>query len=145
MKNLFLLLSLAALVACGGEKPKSDEVSSVDANGNAVEAGSEEAVAEGLPFSGEDIKEHVVLDFGNRAIRTDADATISHPELLKNKQNCFIVMSKKDYYLYVYEAQGADTVMVARYDCAFGLKKGNKTGQGDMRTPHCTIDRKSVV
>ena len=139
MKKIFVLLSLAALVACGGEKAKSDEVVSVDANGNTVEADSESAVAEGLPFSGEEVKEHVVLDFGNRAIRTDADASITHPEQVKNKKNCFIVMSKKDYYLYVYEAQGADTVMVARYDCAFGLKKGNKTGQGDMRTPHCTM------
>ena len=139
MKKIFVLLSLAALVACGGEKAKSDEVASVDANGNTGEADSESAVAEGLPFSGEEVKERVVLDFGNRAIRTDADASITHPEQVKNKKNCFIVMSKKDYYLYVYEAQGADTVMVARYDCAFGLKKGNKTGQGDMRTPHCTM------
>ena len=35
-------------------------------------------------------------------------------------------MSKKDYYLYVYEGQGADTVLLARYDCAFSQKKGNK-------------------
>ena len=49
-------------------------------------------------------------------------------------------MSKKDYYLYVYEPQGKDTTLIARYDCAFSLKKGQKEKEGDMRTPHCTID-----
>lgn len=48
-------------------------------------------------------------------------------------------MSKKDYYLYVYEGQGADTVLLARYDCAFSQKKGNKQQRGDMKTPHCTM------
>ena len=56
-----------------------------------------------------------------------------------DKHNCFIVMSKKDYYLYVYEKRSSDTVLVARYDCCFALRKGNKTKQGDMRTPHCTL------
>ena len=142
MRHWFTLLLLAAvMVACGGDKKDTadDEPQAVDAAGNAVESDSEKAVAEALPFSGEDVAEHVVMDFGNRAIRTDADVTISHPDKVKDKQKCFIVMSKKDYYLYVYEAQGSDTVMVARYDCAFGLKKGNKEGQGDMRTPHCTM------
>ncbi|MBQ6652488.1 MAG: L,D-transpeptidase [Prevotella sp.] len=142
MRHWFTLLLLAAvMVACGGDKKDTadDEPQAVDAAGNAVESDSEKAVAEALPFSGEDVAEHVVMDFGNRAIRTDADVTISHPDKVKDKQKCFIVMSKKDYYLYVYEAQGSDTVMIARYDCAFGLKKGNKEGQGDMRTPHCTM------
>ena len=49
------------------------------------------------------------------------------------------MMSKKDYYLYVYEGQGADTVLLARYDCAFSQKKGNKQQRGDMKTPHCTM------
>ena len=57
----------------------------------------------------------------------------------KNQASRFIVMSKKDYYLYVYEGQGADTVLLARYDCAFSQKKGNKQQRGDMKTPHCTM------
>lgn len=32
---------------------------------------------------------------------------------------------------------GQDTILCARYDCTFALRKGDKTKQGDMRTPHC--------
>ena len=82
----------------------------------------------------------MVDDYGKKAIRIVGDQSISHPEMVKDRNNCFIVMSKKDYYLYVYEAQGEDTVMVARFDACFSLKKGQKEASGDMRTPHCTID-----
>ena len=82
----------------------------------------------------------MVDDYGKNAVRIAGDVSISHPEQVKEKKNCFIVMSKKDYYLYVYESQGDDTVMVARFDACFSLKKGQKTESGDMRTPHCTMD-----
>lgn len=91
-----------------------------------------------LPYSDDNISERVVIDYGNRTIRTQPDESLSFPELMKNKKNCFLLLSKKDYYLYVYEPQGKDTIMLARYDCAFALKKGDKTKQGDMRTPHCS-------
>ena len=94
----------------------------------------------GLPYSADDIKEQVVDDYGKNAIRIVGDQSVSHPEMVKDRNNCFIVMSKKDYYLYVYEGQGDDTVMVARYDACFSLKKGQKEASGDMRTPHCTFD-----
>ena len=101
--------------------------------------------ADGLVYSGDEIQEKVVDDHGNKAIRIDKDERISHPELIKNRENCFIVMSKKDYYLYVYEAQDADTVMLARYDCCFALNKGQKEKEGDMRTPHCTMDNPFII
>lgn len=98
-----------------------------------------------LPYSSDDIREHVVLDYGKRAVRIDADESISLPGRMKMKQKCFIVMSKKDYYLYVYEAQDGDTVLLARYDCAFGLKKGNKERRGDMRTPNSTMAKPFTI
>ena len=104
-----------------------------------------EAPEGGLPYSGDDVKETVVDDHGNQAIRIVGDESISHPEMVKDKNNCFIVMSKKDYYLYVYEAQGDDTVMVARFDACFSLKKGQKTASGDMRTPHCKMEEPFTI
>lgn len=83
--------------------------------------------------------QRVVNDHGKQAIRADQDVRISMPEHVKVKKKCFIVMSKKDFYLYVYEAQGPDTVLVARYDACFSLKKGQKQRKGDMKTPHCTF------
>ena len=87
----------------------------------------------------DDVRELVGMDHGKRTVRIAPDVRISHPELRKNQANRFIVMSMKDYYLYVYEGQGADTVLLARYDCAFSQKKGNKQQRGDMKTPHCTM------
>ena len=92
-----------------------------------------------LPYSGSDVHEFVVLDYGNRTVRIKPDVPISRPELVRDRNKCFILMSKKDFYLYVYEAQGSDTVLIARYDCCFSLKKGNKQRVGDMRTPSCTL------
>ena len=86
-------------------------------------------------------REQVVNDHGKQAIRSGRDVRISMPEMVKKKRNCFILMSKKDFYLYVYEAQGKDTVLVARYDACFSLKKGQKQRKGDMKTPHCTMKK----
>lgn len=98
-----------------------------------------------LPYSEPEIRERVVLDYGNRAIRIVPDESISKPGLMRDRQRCFILMSKKDYYLYVYEVQDKDTVMLARYDCAFGLKKGNKERRGDMRTPNSTMAKPFTI
>ena len=144
LKTLAYITTVVALMACGNSASGKDGANggsaAVDAEGQVVEASSPRAAAETLPYSGDEIREHVVMDYGKRAVRSDADETIKHPELVKNKQNLFIVMSKKDFYLYVYEPQGKDTVLIARYDCCFSLKKGQKERKGDMKTPHCTMN-----
>lgn len=140
LKKIVPITAVLALLACSGSASNKEKAEkAVDVEGNVVEVKAEQAAEKALPYSDDSVREHVVMDYGNRTIRTDADETISNPELVENKQKCFIVMSKKDYYLYVYEAQAEDTVLVARYDCCFALKKGNKERQGDMRTPHCTM------
>ena len=140
LKKIVPITAVLVLLACSGSASNKEKAEkAVDVEGNVVEVQAEQAAVMALPYSDESVREHVVMNYGNRTIRTDADKTISEPQLVKNKQKCFIVMSKKDYYLYVYEAQAEDTVLVARYDCCFALKKGNKERQGDMRTPHCTM------
>ena len=86
-------------------------------------------------FKFTDVKETVVDDHGSRCVRTTPDVTIDNPDKMLNRRNCFIIMSKKDYYLYVYEIQDNDTVMLARYDCCFGQHVGNKQMRGDKKTP----------
>ena len=142
LKTLAYITTVVALMACGGSASGHSGDSgetAVDVDGQVVEADSPKAAENTLPYSDESIREHVVMDHGKRAVRSDADETIKHPELVKNKKNLFILMSKKDFYLYVYEAQGKDTVLIARYDCCFSLKKGQKERKGDMKTPHCTM------
>ena len=120
MKTYFFILAVAAaLVAttgCGKGKDvhgNNDAAQPVEltAQGELAQPGQAGTIA-ALPFSGSDVKEHVVLDYGNRTVRAVPDVSFSHPELVKDKKNCFVVISKKDFYLYVYEPQGADTVML---------------------------------
>lgn len=138
-----LVVGGLVLTACGKSKEaKSNEatasVAAVNEKGELVNADATKDYVEGLPFSPDSIREHVVLDYGRRVIRSNPDETI-HPAKVTDKRNCFIVMSKKDFYLYVYEAKGTDTVMVARYDCAFSVNKGDKTREGDGKTPSCDM------
>ena len=129
------------IIACGGASGNNGndiDKLAVTSKGEVVQRDDDRGRADILPFTN-DVREHVVIDHGKRAVRSEADITISMPHLMQNKRNCFIIMSKKDFYLYVYEVQGNDTVMLARYDACFSLKKGNKERRGDMKTPHCTF------
>ncbi len=54
-------------------------------------------------------------------------------------ENCFIVISKQEFRLYVYEKEGKDTVLVAHYPVCLSKKLGNKERRGDMKTPECTM------
>lgn len=126
-KTTFLTL-VTFVIACGGASGSTDDKS------------------DNKPSPYTDNREHVVLDHAKkRTVRADADKTISRPERMRNKRNCFIVISKKDFYLYVYEAQGADTVMLARYDCCLSMRKGNKQRPGDMKTPASTMARPFTI
>ena len=89
------------------------------------------------PFDFTNVKEVVKNRYGNNCVETEPDESIDNVNLMKNRRNCFILISKKDYYLYVYELQGKDTVMLARYDCCFGQHVGNKQKRGDKKTPSC--------
>ena len=140
------VVCVSALIACGGGGKQGNTTTYVDEAGNAVSDVSEgKTVIEGLPYSGDDAMEKVYDEYGTHTIRLVKDKSLSFPDKVKNKEKCFVVMSKKDYYLYVYEPQGDDTVMVARYDCCFALKKGDKQKSGDMRTPHTTMDNPFTI
>lgn len=138
----FALMALCcfAIVSCGGGD-KKDSNQYGDSSANIEETTDSDEYGNGYTT----VAEEVVNDHGNRAIRIIPDETISMPEKMKNRNNCFIVMSKKDYYLYVYEPQGEDTIMLARYDCCFSRLKGQKEKSGDMKTPHCTLDNPFTI
>ena len=62
-----------------------------------------------------------------------------------NKKNCFIIISKKDLNLRVYEALATDTVLIAKYPVCVGKNLGNKTKKGDMKTPETTLDKPFTI
>ena len=56
-----------------------------------------------------------------------------------NKTNCFFVVSKQEFRLYVYEVEAGDTALVAHYPVCYAKYPEGKTRQGDMRTPDCNM------
>ena len=66
-----------------------------------------------------------------------APAKVTEAKIEKEKydrDNLFIVISKKDETLKVYEG-GADTTLVATFPVCLSRNKGQKEKSGDMRTP----------
>lgn len=55
-----------------------------------------------------------------------------------NKKNCFIIISKPEYRLYVCEVVNGDTLKRVHYPVCVGKNKGQKQKPGDMKTPECT-------
>lgn len=55
-----------------------------------------------------------------------------------NPKNCFILISKPEYRLYVCEVVDGDTVKRVHYPVCVGKAKGQKQKKGDMKTPECT-------
>ena len=73
-----------------------------------------------------------------------ADTATFYSEVV-NKKNCFILISKPEYRLYVCEVVDGDTVRRVHYPVCVGLKKGQKEKKGDMKTPECTADNPFTI
>ena len=57
------------------------------------------------------------------------------------KDKCFIVISKQEFRLYVYEQVDKDTLLVAHYPVCIALNNGNKQRVGDKKTPESTMKK----
>ena len=55
-----------------------------------------------------------------------------------NKKNCFILISKPEFRLYVCEVVKGDTIKRVHYPVCVGKNPGQKQKKGDMKTPECT-------
>ena len=62
-----------------------------------------------------------------------------------DKKNCFILISKPEYRLYVCEVVDGDTVKRVHYPVCVGLAKGQKQKKGDMKTPECTPENPFTI
>lgn len=62
-----------------------------------------------------------------------------------NPKNCFIIISKPEYRLYVCEVVGTDTVKRMHYPVCVALNKGQKQKKGDMKTPECTFEKPFTI
>lgn len=120
------ILSLAALAAtlwsCGGSAKDG-------ANGSVSEPSDTAAIAMREIQVGS--KVYNIADIDDSA-RVYKEAT--------SKDRCFMVISKKEYRLYVYEADsaGGDTLLLAHFPVCYAKYAEAKTKSGDMRTPEST-------
>lgn len=69
------------------------------------------------------------------------DMTVYYQVPQVEKNNTFIVISKKDLRLYVYGKVGGDTVLMAKYPACLSKNKGQKQRRGDMKTPSCPASK----
>lgn len=73
-----------------------------------------------------------------------ADTATFYSEVV-NKKNCFILISKPEYRLYVCEVVDGDTLKRVHYPVCVGKMKGQKEKKGDMKTPECTADNPFTI
>lgn len=131
MKKIHILAAIAAalmLTACGGSNSKGYGKDSLSAEGEvdvaALEDGQEVPMREVTIGQ----KTYNIADIDDRSAiyRQSVDKT-----------NCFIVISKQEYRLYVYEVVGGDTLLAAHFPVCYARNPEAKEGEGDMKTPEC--------
>lgn len=117
MNILYILAALFAMTSCG--------------SGNATE--TVEQVH----------NDTVVMQQDTTAVIVSDSATFYSDVV--NPKNCFIVISKPEYRLYVCEVVGADTLKRAHFPVCVGKAKGQKQKKGDMKTPECTVENPFTI
>ena len=121
MKKMTLIFSLLAALfimpSCG-----------TTTSGNEVE--KQEPIVEMIPM--------------DTIVTVPADSATFYSEVV-NKKNCFILISKPEYRLYVCEVVDGDTIKRVHYPVCVGKNKGQKQKKGDMKTPDCTAENPFVI
>ena len=86
----------------------------------------------------------VEMSLMDTVVTVPADTATYYSEVV-NKKNCFILISKPEYRLYVCEVVDGDTLKRVHYPVCVGLKKGQKEKKGDMKTPECTAENPFTI
>ena len=117
MNILYILAALFAMTSCG--------------SGNATE-------------TVEPVNDPIVMqqDTAAAVVRTDTATFYSD---VVNPKNCFILISKPEYRLYVCEVVDGDTVKRVHFPVCVGKAKGQKQKKGDMKTPECTAENPFTI
>ena len=86
----------------------------------------------------------VVTSLMDTVVTIPADTATFYSEVV-NKKNCFILISKPEYRLYVCEVVDGDTLKRVHYPVCVGKNRGQKQKKGDMKTPECTADNPFII
>ena len=91
----------------------------------------------------EPVNDSIVMQQDTIAVIVSDSATFYSDVV--NPKNCFIVISKPEYRLYVCEVVDGDTVKRAHFPVCVGKAKGQKQKKGDMKTPECTVENPFTI
>lgn len=86
----------------------------------------------------------VEMSLMDTVVTVPADTATYYSEVV-NKKNCFILISKPEYRLYVCEVVDGDTLKRVHYPVCVGKNRGQKQKKGDMKTPECTADNPFTI
>ena len=86
----------------------------------------------------------VEMSLMDPVVTVPADTATYYSEVV-NKKNCFILISKPEYRLYVCEVVDGDTLKRVHYPVCVGKNRGQKQKKGDMKTPECTADNPFII
>ncbi len=95
-----------------------------------------------------EVKEQVVNDtemVQQDLVETVVADTATYYSDVVNPKNCFILISKPEYRLYVCEVVDGDTLKRAHFPVCVGKAKGQKQKKGDMKTPECTAENPFTI
>lgn len=124
------------LMACGAKSYTPD-----NADANTETATAEEGFVNTASTDEVPTKEFTVThnSVSKTYLVADVDdaAAIYKPDI--DTKNALIVVSKREYRLYVYDTT-ADTTLAASFPICYAKNPGQKEKQGDNSTPECTID-----
>lgn len=132
----YILLSCCAMmfVCCG--KSTSEAGDAEDSLSIATPEGEIKMAEVKVMKNGTYEKTYNVADIDDKAVEYKTAV---------NKANCFFVVSKKEYRLYVYEVTGKDTALVAHYPVCYAKNTADKTGDGDCCTPESPLDKPFTI
>lgn len=131
-----LVLALFAVISCGGNSNGSDK-EAVDEEGGNTEVSGVLGQEKEIPMKEVQVgsKTYNVADI--------TDESHIYKENVK-KSDCMIVISKREFRLYVYEC-GKDTSLVVSFPICYAKYPEAKTKSGDMRTPECSLDEPFTI
>ena len=121
---LMVFTGCVLLISCGGKNDKI-EVTDEELTETAAVPGTEAEIP---------MKE-VTVDGKTYNVADITDESHLYKQEV-NRDNCLIVISKREFRLYVYEC-GKDTTLVASFPVCYAKRPGPKTKEGDMSTPEC--------
>ncbi len=124
----FTIYTTSSCSSCGGDANDSDSVKA----SNAFDPNAD------IPMK--------LVTVGNKTYNVaDIDDNMMIYKNAVNRNNTFIVISKKEYRLYVYEVVDNDTILAAHFPICYAKYPEPKTESGDMRTPECTMDNPFTI